>query len=136
MMATKKTTGKRKLTQLSFLKLENVESGSALRANLMKILFRAMAETCRGQFQESKNALSVMAECDMGSPDNTTRAHKECVTRIDYADFYSEEKLIEKSHKLAKLCEEYGCKITPAVILSEGNRLGMESELFCWEWEI
>lgn len=134
MMAKK--TEKRKMIQLSFLKLENVESGSGLRTNLMKILFRAMAETCGGQFQESKNAMSVMAECDMGTPENTAKAHKECVTRIDYADFYSEQKLIEKAEKLAKLCDEYGCKITPAVIVSEGNRLSMESELFCWEWEL
>lgn len=133
---TAKTPKKKKFTQLSFLKLENVESGSAIRANLMKILFRAMAETCGGQFQESKNAITVMAECDMGSPENTAKAHKECVTRIDYADFYSEERLVEKSQKLAKLCEEYSCKITPGVIMGEGNRLGMESELFCWEWEL
>lgn len=134
MMAAAKK--KVKMTQLCFLKLENVESGSALRANLMKILFRAMAETCGGEFKEEKNAITVMSPCDMGTPENTAKAHKECVTRIDYADYYSEQKLIEKSQKLAKLCEEYDCKITPAVIVSEGNRLGMESELFCWEWEL
>lgn len=127
---------KKKFTQVSFLKLENVEWGSGIRANLMTILFKAMAMTCGGQFREAKNALSVMAECDMGTPENTALAHKECVTRIDYADYYSEEKLAQKAQKLVELCEQYGCKITPAVIMSEGNRLGMESELFCWEWEL
>lgn len=132
-MAAKKKT---KMIQLCFLKLENMESGSALRANLMKILFMAMAETCGGEFKEEKNAMTVMSACDMGSADEAERAHKECVTRIDYADYYSEQKLIEKSQKLAKLCEEYSCRITPTVILKEGNKLGMESELFCWEWEL
>ena len=134
MMAAAKK--KKKMIQLCFLTLENVESGSALRAKSMKILFRAMAETCGGEFKEAKHAITVMAECDMGSAEEAEKAYRECVTRVDYADFYSEQKLIEKSQKLAKLCDEYKCRITPAVILKQGNKLGMESELFCWEWEI
>lgn len=131
-MATKKN----RYVQACFLKLENVEAGSGIRANHMYILFKAMAILNKGEFKNSKNGMSVMIRAMDDTHEDAVRTDDECVSRIDYADFYGEDKLNEKAEKLAKLCTERGCVLGPATIQRCANKLGMESEVFIWEWEL
>lgn len=131
------TEKKIKHTQLVFLKLENLESGSAIRKNLMHILFKAMAEVNGGEFNESKHSMSVMMKGDCTEPyEEALKTDAECISRIDYAGYYSDDALDEKAHKLAQMCKEGGYKLGPTVITRMGNKLGMETELFYWEWTI
>lgn len=128
---------KAKHTQLVFLKLDNLESGSSFRANLMYILFKAMATVNGGEYKESKHSISVMFKGDITeSHDEAVKTDSECVSRIDYAEYYSMKVLDEKAERLAKMCIDGGYKLGPATVTRIGNKLGMETELFYWEWSI
>lgn len=132
-MAEKKT----KHTQLVFLRLENVESGSGIRGNLMYILFKAIAMVNNGEYRDSKHSISVMMKGDCTETyEEAVKTDKECVSMIDYAGYYSQETLDMKAEKLAELCKENDCKLGPTTVIRVGNKLGMESELFYWEWTI
>lgn len=132
MMASKKN----RYTQACFLKLENVEAGSGIRANFMYILFRAMAILNKGEFKNSKNALSVMIKSLDDTHEDAVKTDSECVSRVDYAGYYGEDRLNEKADRLVALCKEYGCILGPATIQRCANKLGMETEVFIWEWEL
>lgn len=131
------TEKKIKHTQLTFLKLENLDSGSGLRKNLMRILFQALTELNGGEFRESKQSMSVLMKGDFTEPhDEAVRTDNDCVSRIDFAAYYSDAQLDEKGHKLAEMCKEGGYKLGPTLIIRMGNKLGMDTELFYWEWTI
>ena len=132
MMAAKKN----KYTQACFLKLENVEAGSGIRMNYMYILFKAMATLNNGEFKNSKNGMSVMIKALNDTHEDAIKTDKECVSRVDYAGYYGEDTLNEKAEKLVKLCKEYDCILGPATIIRCANKLGMESEVFVWDWEL
>ena len=89
MMAAKKN----KFTQICFLKLENMEAGSGIRANLAYILFKTLAQMNNGMFNESKNAMSVMIKSIDDTHEDAIRTDNECVACIDYAGYYSKQEL-------------------------------------------
>lgn len=131
------TEKKIKHTQIVFLKLENLESGSGLRRNLARILFQALADLNNGEFRESGQGMSVMMKGDFTEThEEAVKTDNECVSRIDFAAYYSDAELDEKGHKLAKMCREGGYKLGPTLIIRMGNKLGMDTELFYWEWTI
>lgn len=131
------TDKKIKHTQLTFLKLANVDLGSGLRKNLMRILFQALAELNDGEYRESKQSMSVLMKGDhTESHDEAVRIDNECVSRIDYTAYYSDEQLDEKGHKLAEMCKENGYRLGPTLVIRMANKLGMDTELFYWEWTI
>lgn len=132
MMAAKK----KRFTQVCFLRLENVEAGSAIRSNFAYILFKAFAEINGGEFKETKNAYSAMIDTSKIKGEDPVMTDKECISRIDYAGYYSKAQLDEKAEKLVKLCEEKRCTLGPATIARCSNKLAMETELFTWEWEL
>lgn len=132
MMAAKKN----KFTQICFLKLENMEAGSGIRANLAYILFKTLAQMNNGMFNESKNAMSVMIKSIDDTHEDAIRTDNECVACIDYAGYYSKQELDIKVEKLVKLCEEKKCIFGPETVRRCTNKLAMESEVFIWEWEL
>ena len=131
-MATKKN----RYVQACFLKLENVEAGSGIRANHMYILFKAMAILNKGEFKNSKNGMSVMIKALNDTHEDAVKTDKECVSRVGYAGYYGEDTLNEKAARLVNLCKDHDCILGPATIERCANKLGMESEVFIWEWEL